>query len=375
MRKTVVIALFLLVALAAYILVKDERETSPPYRDVAQPPGVELAALQQDDDGTVLTEPGPEPEPAVPDVSSEDCSEIYREQMTRLESEVLTEDLADQVVQQARWDWMDSSNLQLKVFAAQLLDNYDDGIALFARELQQPITSPHFLWSAVNMCLANREFSACPIEDWLEQLIAVDSQNSLVWIRAAGYYHSIGDPKRARAALDPAVIAYEVNDYWLENIMSAKTSIDVVGGLSDRVGYFLAIAVSTFYPSSRVLYEQMCKEMSAKNAVWLSSCVAYGEHVSRIATREKVRSNAMRLQADALIASGDPEDSPRVSALFDSPPAFRAEELYRYPDSVAIYLSSLASSGAIAAADALLTEHERRKREGIDPECGDINRD
>ncbi len=376
MRSIAIIALLLVAALIGFLLLSDESAEESRYDHDQHATGIEDVAR---DDGKPPVSPASTPfegRSTEADGQSDDCYDIYTEQMMRLERDVLTEGLEGQIVENARSNWAETAGPELKIFAAQLLEEYGESVALFVREMEHPITSPYFLWSAVNMCLANSKYSECPIDDWLQRLLAVDSENSLVWIRAAGYYHATGDLERAKAALDQASIAYEANDYWFENIMNAKAGIDVIGGFSDRVAYLLAVEVAPNYPSPRTLYENMCKQMSAKDVEWLASCVAFGQHVNLIATRATVRDNAKNLQAFALVASGESEDSERVLALLAPPrtpsPTIR-RELYRYPDSTAIYISALESMGEIAALERLVAEHERRNRNGETPECGDIN--
>ncbi|MDJ0760742.1 MAG: hypothetical protein QNJ19_15205 [Woeseiaceae bacterium] len=372
MRSPAVVALLLIAALAGIFLFAVDSSDRPRPEHAQYSADVDNPDTAEDNEAQVPKTTSPETEVVEPSETGEDCTQIYLKQMARLGTEVLTDVFANQVLEEARSRWAESNNLELRIFAAQLLDEYDEGVKLFARAMEQPTSSPYFLWSAVNMCLENLENGRCPIEDWLDRLLAVDSENSLVWIRAAGYYHSTGDLQRAKAALDQAVIAYEANDYWTENIMNAKAGIDVVGGFSESVSYVLAIEVAPVYPSPRALYEKMCKEMAVKDPEWAVSCASYGEHVGKIATRAKVRRNAKSLQADVLIATGEPEDSAQIMALRESPTPYRDDEIFRYPDSVMLFVSLLESDGEIRALERLRAEHEKRRRDGFKPACGDV---
>ena len=268
-----------------------------------------------------------------------------------------------------------SAQLELQIFAAQLADSAADRIEIFKRSIDAGNVSTHFLWSAVNMCLDHMQTVACPAEDWLNRLLAVDSENSQVWMRAAGYYYATGDLDRARQALDRATIAYEADSYWYEDVMSAKAGADAVGGFSERASYLMAIGFAAAYPAPVKMYSDMCSSMSIRDPDWAYACAAYGERAGEIGTTIATRQLGRAIRANALIALGEPEDGELVRALKAPAKTISDREMLRYPDSILLYMSALEQGSEADAVAALLLENKRRRNLPTPPSCGDFRLD
>lgn len=304
-----------------------------------------------------------------------DCADLYESQMHALYDDVLTEERVDEILREARTTLGHSAQLELKLFAAQLADSAEASIEILRSAIDGGEVSPHFLWSAVNACLVARQSVACPAEDWLNQLLAVDSENSEAWIRAAAYHYEENDLERAKASLDRAAIAYESNSYWYEDIMAAKAGADAVGGFSERATYLMAVGFAAAFPSPQQVYAEMCNDMSGRDPEWARSCAAYGERAGEMGSTIMTQQLARAIQASALVALGEPADSDRIAALKAPPRLASDREMLRYPDSIIVYLSALERGSEASAVEALLEENARHHRSATPPVCGDFRLD
>lgn len=373
MRAATVIVVLALAAVLAVVLF---RQDDP--RPDAVHGTVELSAQEATSDPADAARA---PAAAASDTQAEqstthaDCADLFESQMQQLYDDVLTEERINEIIDEARTTLGDSAQLELRLFAAQLEDSAAGRIEIFRRSIDAGDVTAHFLWSAVNTCLVHMQTVSCPAEDWLNRLLAVDSENSEAWMRAAGYYYANDQPDRAKQALDRARIAYESNSYWYEDIMSAKAGADAVGGFSERASYLMAIGFAATYPAPMRLYSEMCNSMSGRDPEWAYACAAYGERAGETGTTIMTRQLAKAIQANALVALGEAADSERIRALKTPARLLSEREMLRYPDSIMLYMSALESGSEVDAADALMLENERRRELPVPPECGDFRLD
>lgn len=372
MRPTATaIVLALAVVLATVVWLRDDSKEDP----IPQTPGPTLQPGASMRSGNGDTSQATTVDPLAGEASvQQDCTDLYESQMRQLYND-LTEERINEIIREARSTLGDSAQLELRLFAAQLADSPDDRVDIFRRTIDSGDVTAHFLWSAVNTCLVDIQRVSCPAEDWLNRLLAVDSENSLVWMRAAAYYYANNDLDRAKQALDRAGIAYEANSYWYEDVMSAKAGADAVGGFSERASYLIATGFAAAYPGPEKLYTDMCSEMSERDSDWAYACAAYGERAGETATTIMARQIARAIQANALIALGEAEDSARIAALKAPAKTVSDREMLRYPDSIMVYMAALERGSEVEAVEALLATNEQRRRDSTPPRCGDFRLD
>lgn len=368
---TALIVITFAVLLAAVYLVRDT-----PTSDLTSghsTPAMPVAADPRRDDALASTDPS---NSLLAETSQhEDCSDIYAQQMQQLYDDGLTEERINQIIQEAESSFGGSTQLELKLFAAQLIDAKSDVFTIFEEAISRGPVSPHFLWSAVNACLVDMQTVDCPAEYWLQRLLAVDSENSLAWMHAAGYYYAMGNLYRAKEALDRATIAYEANSYWYEDIMSAKAGADAIGGFSERASYLMAIGFAAGYPAPTKLYTDMCNTMSVQDSNWAYSCAAFGDHVAETGTSTKTRQVARSIRANALVALGEDQASELIQSLQAPAGTISDRDMLRYPNSIMLYMAALENGSEADAADYLLAENERRRQDPAPPACGDFRLD
>ena len=373
MRSTGFVIVLTLALVVTVVLVLRGDPVQHPEHDTAAP--VPQLGLPAGSSGNASS-PAATVDAAADEIAaSRDCADLYELQMQALYDDGLTEERINDIIREARSTLGVSSQLELRLFAAQLADSPDDRIDIFRRTIDSGDVSPHFLWSAVNACLIYRERVPCPAEDWLKRLLDVDSENSEVWMRAAAFYYATDDLDRAKQALERASIAYEADNYWYEDVMSAKAGADAVGGFSERASYLMATGFAAAYPGPEQLYTDMCRDMSLKDPDWAYACAAYGERAGETATTIMARQIAKAIHANALVALGEPENGERIEALRAPAKTLSDREMLRYPDSIMLYMSALERGSESDAVEELLAENERRRRNPTPPECGDFRLD
>ena len=226
------------------------------------------------------------------------------------------------------------------------------------------------VWSAVQMCDRPAENLTCPTQDWENELVKLDSENSEVWIRLAASTYERGDTAKALDALRRASTAAESSDYWPETAAMLERAFDSAGGYSfpQRAALALRYAASALPAFS--LYVSMCSKQSKVDAEWAQTCLDYGRLVERQGKTEIGIGIARSIQFAALEAMGDTGAAEEVEARKaqasrnqEAAAAFDGSFIFMTPRLFAEYLAAIREHGERAAVVQLNSELNRAARQ------------
>ncbi|MFQ6006410.1 MAG: hypothetical protein ACE5OQ_13010 [Woeseia sp.] len=152
-------------------------------------------------------------------------------------------------------------------------------IELIKKALMSSRNDAFLAWDAVHICTRVPDKGTCPVQEWEDQLLALDGQNSEAWIRVAANRLHRDDGEGALRAMQRAATSPVSRVYWTETIEAAVRSFAAAGDFSflERASYGFGIAAANNPRYSD--YTKMCREEGAKNQEWAYACLAYGELV------------------------------------------------------------------------------------------------
>lgn len=327
--------------------------------------------------GTVQTKPpassqGSEPELTIPEtaatVDDQSCDEVQfkdlAEIMAEAESEAQLQNYAARQKQSSERLSVSTETEHLLVAAMQS-EAGATRLQLIGRALEISPDSAVTLWTAAHMCSRLSEQHACPLADWTERLLKVDSTNTESWMLAAGIRYRAGDKKGALNALRQAASAPETNIFWSDVVEMVERSLAAAGGhtFPERVSMAFGTAV-TGGPDYRA-YTSMCAEQSAVDAEWASLCLAYGERAEQQSRTALGESIARAIQRIALREMGEIEKYEQVVARTEESRKERRESpgipglQMISPDLFYTYLDAIRRVGEVQAQGVLVTEARR----------------
>lgn len=248
----------------------------------------------------------------------------------------------------------DSTEAEHLLVAAMQEDDGETRLQLITRALDASPDTAVTLWTAAHICAGQQEHRACPLNDWLERLVQVDSQNSESWMLAATRRYLAGDLDAALYALRQAASAPETNIFWADVVELTERSLSAAGDYNFAERVHIAFGVAASGGPHYMHYINMCKEQSEVNSEWASLCFAYGERAELQSKTALGASIARAVQSTALRTLGDNEKLLAVNARRD---AYRKKRL-EYKDN---------STGAVMTSPALFyTYLDAVKRFGED---------
>lgn len=191
--------------------------------------------------------------------------------------------------------------------AALLAGDQESRLDLFAQAIAIDRWNPLVLWGAVHACSESDETASCPLREWEQLLIAIDGQNSEVWIRVAANRYAGGELDAALDALRAASVAAESRVYWPEMIEMIERGFAAGSDFSFpvRAGMAFSLAVMPDY----LEYTKMCREQSARGVDWAYACLAYGQRLEQQGKSEVSVAIAKVLQQASLEALDEDEQA------------------------------------------------------------------
>ncbi len=227
---------------------------------------------------------------------------------------------------------------------------------------------PIVVWSAVQICDHPRPDLNCPAQEWEDELLKLDSENSEVWIRVAARRYERGDTAKALDALQHAATAAETREYWPETVAMLERALDSAGGYSFPQRAALAFSVADANLPDPAPYVNMCGKQSRIDAEWAQACLEYGQLVERQAKTEIGLSIAQTIQIAALESTRNTEEALAAAARRDEAGRNRTSESAGERTDVfvlsntrvfAAYLATLRERGERAARAEALAEANR----------------
>jgi len=165
--------------------------------------------------------------------------------------------------------------------ASLITEDPAEQLALISRALEVGGDDPFLLWNAVQICSAHVEAIFCPLADWEERLLTVDSHNSETWLRIAANRYKTGNLEEALEAFRRASTAAETRDYWPENVEMIERGLAVVTGYTHVDRAMLAFTFADPWLPNYLEYSAMCEDQSGNSADWAYTCLAYNELVQQ----------------------------------------------------------------------------------------------
>jgi hypothetical protein len=216
-------------------------------------------------------------------------------------------------------------------------------------------------WTAVQICAAAGDVS-CPAQEWEEQLLKLDGQNSEVWIQVAARRLEGGDVRGALDAVQRAASAPASNAYWPDTVELLERGLAAAGGYSFSERTAIAFAVAAANQPDYASYLSLCKAQSEANRAWADACLHYGQ-VAEVQRRTVLgQTSARTLQIAILEVVADEESIAQVRARGRQTVVTTAERrradalIVSGPRPFARYLAKLRESGESAAVAFMLED-------------------
>lgn len=250
-------------------------------------------------------------------------------------------------------------------------ERVDDITSAFATGRQNPA----IVWQAVRICAAAGNAVPCPAQQWEDQLLKLDGQNSEVWIHVAVRRLDRGDGKGALAALQRAASATETNAYWPDTIELLERGLAAAGGYSFPERASIASSLAAANQPDYASYLSMCKTQSQVDRAWADACLHYGEVAEQQTKTVLGQTSARTLQIAVLEIVGDGESTAGVRArgrgtVATTDERRRADALITSgPRPFARYLAKVRESGESAAVAYMLEEAESLPSQPAMAEC------
>lgn len=223
-------------------------------------------------------------------------------------------------------------------------------------------------WSAVLICDSAPADLQCPAQEWEDELLTLDKENSQVWIRVAASRYEQGDFVKALDALHRAAAAAETREYMVETVQMVERALDSAGGYSFPERSRLAFAVAAANLPAYAAYVSMCEKESEYDAEWAQACFEYGQRVERQAKTMTGVSIAQAIEIAALDALKSSEEAEAVAARkqeaerdreLQSSDPLAEKVILSNPRHFAAYLALIKEQGELAAGAQLRAEASR----------------
>ncbi len=283
----------------------------------------------------------------------------------------------DDLMAQALRDAENASTPEQVVFAAHL-SKFDraEQLRILTKGVNTMPGSAYLMWTAVNACVRTGQKAECPdLDSWVQQLLALDSENALAWSLAADAYLTLGRDEDALEAMRRASISYTVNEYWIEDIQASWDAVTAYGGFSEGRAPTEAIGISAAFvkPTS---YFQVCTRKVDESMDWANACRALGKTIEAGAKTYLLKSFGRGMQRIARIAAGEDPNSEELLAMREvQVPDGYTDEAYRYPDSPQILMENMLVVGEIEAYERLAEINRERLESGYEADCDLIRLD
>lgn len=175
----------------------------------------------------------------------------------------------------------DSGSTDLLIAAALIEKTPKRRFSFISQALALNPENVEVLWHVASVCGHPDLKGACDQEKTLQELLARDSQNALVWMMWSEYLYSSGDPVAALAALEQASRVVESNSYWIETLQTAERAFaaSTSWDFPIRATSAFGIATAAMRGSSGQL--KMCLQESEASVVWANACLDYWRHVAK----------------------------------------------------------------------------------------------
>ncbi|NND61333.1 MAG: hypothetical protein HKN49_13830, partial [Gammaproteobacteria bacterium] len=274
MRKTLAVVVAVILLLVVGLLLKSTPQlTESGQRDQAVVPAVDAAPdfgeLAQS--AEVVAQPG-DREPESPDGEESGCVDV---------GEFWSEDKIQQnldSIEALLPTWSTSGDPDLE-FAAAVISHRQGGSHNTERLLQDhPHAGPAF-WQLLTHCDRSRDPGGrCAVERLTAQAEDLDGGSGEIWRVLTNQWYDKGNEEQALLALERAVAAPLLRQYWPETIRILDNALRSLGTLdaTDRIA--LAMALAANGPRNLML-EDRCASHAEKDARWLDACVAYGRRL------------------------------------------------------------------------------------------------
>lgn len=239
-----------------------------------------------------------------------------------------------------------SSDAEHRHVAAILESNPAKRIEYLKSAVLKSGNNAFLLWDAVRICSSLTGETSCPLPDWEARLLAVDGQNSEVWVRIAANRLRAGDEDGALQAMQRAAVSPESRAYWPESVEAVERALSAAGNFTfpERV----AVAFGSRNLPRYSDYTSMCRTQPAGNPQWAYACLAYGESLERQGKTEIGQSIGLALQEMALEFLGEQE---KLAAVLDRQEENRAER--RPLDTVGTFTDALVFTNPAVFSDYL----------------------
>jgi hypothetical protein len=245
--------------------------------------------------------------------------------------------------------------------AAMMTRNVRERVADITKAMAIGSQNATIVWLAVQICGAASGRVPCPEQEWEEQLLKLDGENSEAWIQVAARRLERGDGGAAFDAMQRAASAAETNVYWPETVELAERGLAAAGGHSFADRAALAFGVAAANQPDYKSYVDMCKARSDVDRAWADACLHYGAAAEQRRKTVLGETSARTLQIAVLEAIGDDFGVAEVRARV--PPGIgtvdrrRADAMITSgPRPFALYLAKLRESGESAAVAYMLDE-------------------
>lgn len=226
-------------------------------------------------------------------------------------------------LQQSAFEQLAASSSAEQLHAAALVATDPEAqLELIKRAVELNSTDPLLLWTAVRLCSESQDALDCPLQEWLQQLTAVNGQNSAAWVQVASNRYTAGDTDAALEAMRSAATSAESRIYWPEMMELVERELSAVSNYSFPVRVSIAMSVAGMELPHTSVLTTMCREQSSEDPEWAYTCLSYGELAERQAKNFYSIAVAGSVQQIALEAIGEPE---RASQVQDRIDMFRQE--------------------------------------------------
>jgi hypothetical protein len=259
--------------------------------------------------------------------------------------------------------------------AALLSRNVRYRVSDITRALATGRQNPAVVWTAVQICAAANDQVPCPAQQWEEQLLKLDGENSEVWIHIAARRLERGDARAALDAMQRAASTPESNAYWPDTVELLERGLAAAGGYSFPERAMLAFGVAAANQPDYASQLKMCKAQSEANRAWADACLRYGETAEGRRKTALGQASARTLQIEVLEVVGDAESIAQVRArgrrtVATTDERRRADALITSgPRPFARFLAKVRESGESAGVAYMLEEAASLSTEPTQAEC------
>ncbi|WOJ98190.1 hypothetical protein R0137_06390 [Congregibacter brevis] len=219
-----------------------------------------------DSDVTVPASPGADPE-----ISCEELTESLFG--TQLSSEQASAKMAADTAAFVEVLSASSTSEHLHI-AAHFESDSSEKLQLIERALSINPWEPMLSCGAVQVCLDVTPALECPLREWGQRLVDVDSDNSEAWAMVAANEFSSGRTDVALEALKRASAASESNMYWTDYIGAIERSLAATTNDEFPTRAVTSMSRAPLPSYGHVL--EMCRAAASLTDEWGATCIRYG---------------------------------------------------------------------------------------------------